>query len=425
MDLLDIGMMVLRIALMLLIVLQTLPLLIWMERKASAYMQDRRGPTYAHAGPVRMFGMVHTLTDVVKLIGKEDVTPQAAYKPFHFLAPAIAMSVALVTFAVIPYAGTVQIGERAFPMQVAQLDVGILYILAIASLGVYAVILASWASNNKYTMFGGLRASAQIISYELVMALCLLALIMVNGSLRLDQIVTHQGSAPWNWGVVVQPIAAILFVVCAFAETNRNPFDLPEGESEIVAGFHIEYSSLRFALFFMAEYAHMIVASAIITSLFFGGYKIPFVESATLVSSASPILTGLLWVTLIGGSLMGAFFSFLFVRGNERGGKDIDAAVLAVVAGFGPAAAAALVLLLTGFSPELGATGASIFASVLQLLAFMAKTIFFCFLFIWVRWTLPRFRYDQLMTVGWKYMLPLALLNVLVTGLILYGKDVG
>ena len=423
MDLLDIGMTALRIAIMLLIVLQTLPLLIWMERKASAYMQDRRGPAYAHAGPVRLFGMVHTLTDVVKLIGKEDVTPQAAYKPFHFLAPGIAMSVALVTFAVIPFAGTVTIGERVFPMQVAQLDVGILYILAIASLGVYSVILASWASNNKYTMFGGLRASAQIISYELVMALCLLALIMMSGSLRLDEIVSHQGATPWHWGVFVQPIAALLFIVCAFAETNRNPFDLPEGESEIVAGFHIEYSSLRFALFFMAEYAHMIVASAIITSLFFGGYKIPFVESAMLVESASPILTGLLWVTLAGGTLAGLFFSFLFVRGNERGEKDIDAALLAVAAGFGPAATAGIVLVLTGFAPELGATGASIFASVLQFAAFMAKTIFFCFLFIWVRWTLPRFRYDQLMNVGWKYMLPIALLNVLITGVLLYGKD--
>jgi len=421
-DFLGMGMMMLRIAVMLAIILQILPLLIWWERKISAYIQDRRGPAYANVGPVRLYGLIHTIADVIKLIGKEDITPAAAHKPFHFLAPAISMFVALLTFAVVPYGGTIEIAGRSFPLQVAQINAGILYVLAIASLGVYGIILAAWSSNNKYTLLGGLRSSAQLISYELVMSLALVSALMVYGSLRLDQAALHQAGPIWNWGAAVQPLAALLFITCAFAETNRNPFDLPEGESEIVAGYHTEYSSLRFALFFMAEYANIIVASGVITSLFFGGYQIPFVSTEFLRANASLVLHGLLLATAVGGPLLGLLMVFLFFQGNERGEKDWDSAVVALAAGFGPGLAAGGVLLLTGGRFELGAAGASILVALLQLGCCVAKLLFFCFLFIWVRWTLPRFRYDQLMRLGWKYMLPLALLNILVTGLVLWRQ---
>lgn len=414
-DWLGVGMYILRFALMLFIVLQVLPLLIWMERKVSSYIQDRRGPAYANIGPIRLYGLVHTLTDVFKLIGKEDITPKAAYKPFHYLAPALAMFLALLTFAVIPYAATLEIGERSFPMQVAQLPIGILYVLAISSLGVYAMILAAWSSNNKYSMFAGLRSSSQMVSYELVLTVTVVGILLVYGSLELRDIVESQGWSPWTWGIILQPLAAILFIVCAFAETNRAPFDLPEGESEIV-GFHVEYSSLRFALFFMAEYAHVILASALIVTLFFGGYEIPFVPLELIREHAALTAKILLIGTAAGATLLGCLFAYFFMQGDERGGKyDWDAGLVSILVGFGPGLTAAALLLIFGLDFELGATGASILTTALSFGIFMAKLLFFCFCFIWVRWTLPRFRYDQLMRLGWKYMLPLALVNVLLT----------
>ncbi|MGH2569138.1 MAG: complex I subunit 1/NuoH family protein, partial [Bacteroidota bacterium] len=284
----------------------------------------------------------------VKLLLKEDIVPRNAYKPIHDLAPIISIGVAFSTFAIIPFGSQVELFGHDIKLLIADVNVGILYLLAITSLGVYGLTLAGWSSNNKYSLLGGLRSSAQMISYELSMGLSIIGVLMIAGTLRLDQIVLRQASyaAGWlpEWNIFYQPVAFITFTVAAFAETNRLPFDLPEAEPELVGGYHTEYSGLKFGLFFLAEYANMITASAVITTLFLGGWHFPFIENLGL----SPLLL-----------------------------------------------------------------------SLLHILAFCGKVMLVLMFFVVIRWTLPRFRYDQLMNLGWKVMLPIALANVLVTGLIL------
>jgi NADH-quinone oxidoreductase subunit H len=258
-----------------------------------------------------------------------------------------------MTFAVIPFADDLVVAGRQITMQVADLNIGILYVFALASLSVYGIVLAGWASNNKYSLLGGIRSSAQMISYELALGLSVVGILMIYGSVQLDDIVRGQGEHLFGfvpkWGVVTQPVAFVLFLAAIFAESNRLPFDLPEAENELVVGYHTEYSAMKFAIFFMAEYMAMVTGGMLIVTLFFGGWQIPWVESAELKAAVGPI----------------------------------------------PAA-------------------------LLQLGSFSAKLLFFLWLFIWVRWTLPRFRYDQLMRLGWKMILPLALVNIFVTGLVLY-----
>lgn len=332
-----------KIAIVLGIIITTVAYVVLAERKVSAYIQNRLGPN--RVGP---WGLLQPLADGLKFIFKEDVIPGHVNKVVYLLAPAVVLVPALVGFAVVPFGDTLWLMGREVQLIISNADIGILYILAVSSLGVYGVVLGGWASNNKYALMGGVRASAQMISYELSLGLSLIGVLMVSGSLRLSDIVVLQahstlfGLLP-GWFVFTQPLAFIVFTVSVFAETNRLPFDLPEAEQELVAGYHAEYSSMKFAMFFMAEYAHMITASALIATLFFGGWHLP--------------------------------------------GVDPDDASLAI--------------------------------SILKVLVFAVKTAFFLFVFIWVRWTLPRFRYDQVMRLGWKYLLPLGLVNVFVTGLYL------
>jgi NADH-quinone oxidoreductase subunit H len=280
---------------------------------------------------------------VLKLLLKEDIVPAAAHRFIHTLAPVISIGVAFSTLAVVPIAGhAVTMFGREVRMVIADVNVGILFVLALTSMGVYGLILSGWASNNKYSLLGGLRSSAQMISYELSMGLSVIGVIMVTGSLQLTDIVSHQSG--WMWNIIVQPVGFMTFLVAAFAETNRAPFDLPEAEPELVGGYHTEYSSFKFALFFLAEYANMITASAVITTLYLGGWQVPYLELA---------------------------------------GLPVWAETAAHVA------------------------------------AFVVKVAALLFFFQWVRWSIPRFRYDQLMNLGWKVMLPLALANIAVTGLIL------
>lgn len=306
--------------------------LVWVERRVSAFMQDRLGPN--RVGP---YGLLQPLADALKFIFKEDLIPAQVIRPVFILAPALSLIPALITFAVIPFGGTLSLFGQEIPLIITDVNIGVLYVLAISSLGVYGVVLAGWASNNKYSLLGGLRSAAQMISYELSLGLSLVGVLLLTGSLSLWEVVYAQYGM---WNIVKQPLAFFIFLVAMFAETNRLPFDLPECETELVAGYHTEYSAMKFAMFFMAEYANMVTASALAVTLFFGGWQIP------LVSTPQP---------------------------------------------------------------------SSLWLSVLEALAFAVKVGVFLFLFVWVRWTVPRFRYDQLMALGWKVLLPLALLNIFVT----------
>ncbi len=326
-----------KIVILVLVVLGIVAYLVLLERKVSAYMQDRIGPN--RVGPK---GLFQPFADILKLVLKEMIVPEKANKFIHALAPVISITVAIGALAVIPFGNYIVVGGQKISLMIANVNVGVLYILAMSSLGVYGITLSGWASNNKYSLLGGLRSSAQMISYELSLGLSLIGVFMINGTLQLDKITMAQSGGLWN--IVYQPLGFLVFVTAAFAETNRLPFDLPEAEPELVGGYHTEYSGMRWGLFFLSEYTNMIVSSAVMVSLYFGGWSLPFVNYAHM-------------------------------------------------------------------APNL--------AALIQVLTFFVKLGILIFIFMWVRWTLPRFRYDQLMNVGWKIMLPLAILNVLGTGAVL------
>lgn len=324
------------------IILTAGAVLVYLERKISGFIQNRHGPN--RVGP---FGVFQPVADVIKLFMKEDITPAAANPIIHRIAPIITLGVAIAVYAVIPFAHYIQIGGTRIEIGIAPgLGIGLLFILAMTSVAVYGITLAGWSSNSKYSLIGGLRSSAQMISYELAMGLSLAGVIMMTGSLSPTEIVL--GQSGMNWNIFYQPVGFIIFLVCSFAETNRAPFDLPEAEQELVGGFNTEYSGMKFGMFFLAEYANIATSSAIITLLFFGGWQFPFVYE---------------WLALAPGSI------------------------------------------------EL---------AVVQFLIFTTKIGFFSVFFIWVRWTVPRFRYDQLMRLGWRKLLPLAIANMVVTSIVLY-----
>ena len=414
-------------------VMNIVPLLIWGERKISAFIQDRPGPNRADIMGIRAAGLVHTLVDVVKLIVKEDIAPNHVEKAYWFVAPVIAMSVSLITFAVVPFGDVLRISDEiVIPLQVANINGGLLYILAITSLGVYGIMLAGWASNNKFSLLGGLRSSAQMVSYELAMGLAVVTMFLLYGTPRLDEIVAAQQGPIWNWGVfrldggiIFGALAFVLFWTAVFAETNRLPFDMPEGEAELVAGYHLEYSSLRFALFFMAEYANMIVGSAVTATLFFGGYAVPFLTGEQIREHAD------LLVMLVGvGGALGfpaaAVIAwrrrnipfYIELRKKNPQDKRLREPMFWVLVWLGAAgahaglAAAGATHMVSSF-----ALGPELVALLFHINALAAKVVLGSFFMIWVRWTLPRFRYDQVMNLGWRLMLPIALFNVLGAGL--------
>jgi NADH-quinone oxidoreductase subunit H len=406
-----------KIGFMLTIILSLLPTMIWAERKGAAYIQDRSGPNRASIGGIfRLAGLVHPIADVLKLVFKEDIIPAGVNRFFYHLAPFLVMVVALLTFAVIPFGDKLYLGDQVINLQVADLNVGVLYILAITSLSVYGIVLAGWASNNKFAFLGGIRSTSQMISYEINMGLAILSLILAMGTVRLGEMVHAQGELLFGflpaWGVVIQPIGFIIFITALFAEVNRNPFDLPEGESELVAGYHIEYSSLKFALFFMAEYANMIVGAAIVSTLYFGGWQVPWMGTEALRENAGALLTGGAAVAV---ALNVLFAAALFdhrrrIVGTLGDRRELEPVILGVL--FLGLAVAATGYLVFGRPWTIdGGPESMHFATIAQIGAFVLKTIFFAWLFIWVRWTLPRFRYDQLMRLGWNFMLPLALVN--------------
>jgi NADH-quinone oxidoreductase subunit H len=400
-------------------------ILIWFERKGAAFIQDRVGPNRAAILGVRLAGFIHNFSDVVKLLTKEMMVPAHANRWYFAFAPFVGITAVLFAFAVIPWADNLRFGSWDIPMQVSNLNAGILFILAITSLEVYGMIIAGWSSNNKFSLLGGLRSSAQMISYEIPLALSLVGVFMVFGTVQLGEIARGQGDLLFGflpkWGVFVQPLGFIVFITAAFAEANRTPFDIPEGESEIVAGFHTEYSGIRFALFYMGEYVAIALASAMVTTLYFGGWQVPYFPTERLTANAGTVLNAMLAV----GAVLSLVAMLLFVvydkrlRGKWPKGdmRNQEGRILTVLA------AGALVAHVAGLvyfrSITLPEWGSATVALIAQIGAFVLKLLFFCWLFIWVRWTLPRFRYDQLMRLSWKGLIPLAFANIFITGLIL------
>ncbi|MBI3794534.1 MAG: NADH-quinone oxidoreductase subunit NuoH [Nitrospinae bacterium] len=330
------------------------PLLGWVERKQSALMQDRIGANRADILGITAFGLLHTLTDAIKLLTKEDFIPRGADKPLHYLAPFIAVVPALIAFAVIPFGGQYVLWGHKTNLVIADLDVGILFVFAVASISTYGSVIAGWASNNNWSLLGGIRVGAQMLSYEVAMGLTLVGVFMVYGSLRMTDIGVAQENF-FHWGIFLQPLGFILFITCALAENKRTPFDIPEAEAELVAGYFTEYSGLKFAMFWMAEFLEMVTISGVLVALFFGGWQIPFVTHEGLVK----------------------FFGFL------------------------------------------GSNFAQVAVMVVHVTVFWVKVLGWIFLLMLIRWTLPRFRYDQVMELGWKIILPLALVNIFITGAVM------
>ena len=312
----------------------------WAERKVAAVMQDRIGPN--RAGP---FGLLQPVADGLKLFMKEEIIPSASSKFLFITGPALAMVTALMTSAVIPWGPSIHLFGRDINLQIADINIGMLYVFGVVSLGVYGIMIGGWASNNKFSLLAAIRGASQMISYELAMGLALIALLMLTGSLRLSVIVSQQSEGIFNWNVMYQPLGFIIFFICALAECNRTPFDLPEAENELNFGYHQEYSSMKLGFYLFAEYINMFISGVVMSTLFFGGFDIPFVNEANWGNHW--------WVGLIGFGVL------------------------------------------------------------------MTKALFFVFVFMWIRWTIPRFRYDQLMNLGWKGLIPLSLLNMVITAVVI------
>ena len=388
MELLDsfIFISVIKAAVVLAVLLTTLAYLQWVERKVIAHVQVRPGPY--RVGP---HGLLQPVADIIKLLTKEDLLPPYVNKPLYLLAPFLAISMALLSISVIPFGPMIKVGPVITWMQLTDLNIGVLFILAVSSMGVYGIALAGWASNNKYALIGGLRSSAQMISYELPMSLAIAAPLLISGTLSLRELVMSQAGGIFHWNILHGPfpqvISFIIFMIAAFAETNRVPFDLPEAENELVAGFHTEYSSMKFASFFMAEYANMITVSAMATLLFLGGWMAPWPVAwgANLVPTVIFAVAG---VTAL-------YHGANPARKRDKRTLPVFGIIFFIIAG---------IFLLPIVQSWL-----------LPLFWFAAKTGAILFLFMWVRATLPRFRYDQLMGFTWKFLFPVAMLNLLVT----------
>jgi NADH-quinone oxidoreductase subunit H len=378
-----------KIALIAFVLLTAVAYLQWVERKVIAHIQVRPGPY--RVGP---HGLLQPLADVIKLITKEDMMPSYVNKPLYLFAPFIAVCMALLPISVIPFGPTIQVAGYSTPMQLADLNIGVLFILAVSSMGVYGIALAGWASNNKYALLGGLRSSAQMISYELPLGLSIASVLLVSNTLSLRELVEKQSGNFLHWNILQLPFPQVftflIFLISSFAETNRIPFDLPEAENELVAGFHTEYSSMKFAAFFMAEYVNMVTVSALATLLFLGGWHAPW--SAGHGSSLIP--------TVVFG--LAALVLFYHAANPPRKLDQYTFGGFGVIF-LGIAAIFLLPIVQSWLMP---------------LFWFCAKTGVIVFLFIWIRGTLPRFRYDQLMGFTWKFLFPVAMLNLLVTGLL-------
>jgi NADH-quinone oxidoreductase subunit H len=420
MSLLDILMVILRVLFGAFVPLSFIAVCVWMERRGAAFFQDRAGPNRANIFGFRAGGIVQNAADGAKLFFKEDMIPGHIKHKFYFvIAPLIVFFTAVASFAVVPFADTLVLWDRSYIMQAIPIDIGILWFLALAGFGVYGIILAGWSSTNKYGILGGLRAAAQVISYEIPMGLAIISLLVVYGTVNLNEMAQFQGQLLFGfipmWGVVLQPLGVIIFVIAAFAECNRTPFDLAEGESEIVAGFHVEYSAMKFAIFFMGEYVAMFTSSAIIVTLYFGGYQVPWFSTDVLLANAKPIA----WISMLALPVIAYLFIGWMKRSNvshyERANDPRKKEVAVYTICVWLLVAVVELLLITILICASGGVVTHIFVACLQVCTFLVKVTMMIFVYIWVRWTLPRFRYDQLQKLGWQTLLPLSLLNIFIT----------
>jgi NADH-quinone oxidoreductase subunit H len=394
------------------------PLFVWWERRVSGFMQDRSGPNRCNIGPLRLGGLIQSFADMLKLVFKEDFVSKHIKHTFLFtIAPGIVFLCSFLTFAMIPFADKLIIDGKSHLMQAVPADFGMLWFLAFAGLSIYGIILGGFSSNSKYGLLGSIRASAQVISYEAPMVLSLVSMVICYGSIHLTEVVNAQAGTFFGvipmWGIFIQPLAAIIFIICSFAETNRAPFDIAEGESEIVAGYHTEYSAMRFGLFQVGEYAAMSASCAIIVTVFFGGYQIPWLDTQAIQSNMNYIIIALIVLLPLG--------VFMFTGWMKKNNKAIgnnksrekETKILTIA--FWGITLAIVALLAMFLTTGLGSNGVNIITAVLQVGTFLVKFFMMAFVYIWVRWTVLRFRYDQLQMIGWKVLLPLSLLNIVVT----------
>jgi NADH-quinone oxidoreductase subunit H len=330
------------------------PILTWVERKQSAIMQDRVGANRADILGFRALGLFHIIADALKMFTKEDFIPRGANVVLHTLSPVVALVPAILTFAVVPFGGEYTLFDKKVNLVISDLDVGLLFVFAIASIATYGYVIAGWSSNNNFSLLGSMRTASQMVSYEVTMGLTVIGVLMVYQTMKLTEIGAAQENF-FRWGVFLQPLGFIMFLAASIAENKRIPFDNPEAESELIAGYFTEYSGLKFGMFFMAEFIEMVTISALVTILFFGAWHFPFVSTAQLLS----------------------LFDFL------------------------------------------GATGSNFAVMLFHLGVYFSKVVFFIWLQMSIRWTLPRFRYDQIMKLGWKILLPLSLVNIVVTGIVI------
>jgi NADH-quinone oxidoreductase subunit H len=425
-----IGVAVVSLVLGALLALLTIPVLVWLERRIASLIQDRLGPNRTNIFGFRLGGVVQSFADVVKLLLKEEYYPSHIKmgRWLFMLAPMITFSAALLAFMVVPFADTMVLDGEALRVQALPVDFSLLWYMAIGAIGVLGVIFGGWLSHNKYALLGAARAGSMVISYEVALGLSALAFVVTYDSVDFNAMVQWQSGVFWGvlpaWGILVQPLAAMILIVALFAETNRNPFTVAEGESEIVAGYMTEHTAMKFAMYFMGEYVAMNTASAVIITMIFGGYQLPWVSTETLLSHFSTFAFSL----MIAIPLV-VFVLIRWMRKNNTvrasvstdGGRGFETKVLS-------GAMIMMTLLIEGILLYLGFFTENIVANTIavalfQVLVFVIKLMLFNIFFIIIRWTVPRFRYDQVQRLGWYYLLPLSLLNLLITAIIVVGVN--
>ena len=411
-----------------LLALLTIPVLVWLERRIASLIQDRLGPNRTNVFGFRLGGVVQSFADVVKLVLKEEFYPShiKSGRWLFIIAPMITFSAALLAFMAIPFADTLVIDGEALRIQALPISFGVLWYLAIGAVGVLGVIYGGWLSHNKYALLGAARAGSMVVSYELALGLSVLSFILTYNTLDFNAMVQWQsgtflGVLPL-WGFMVQPLASIILIVALFAETNRNPFTVAEGESEIVAGFMTEHTAMKFAMYFMGEYVAMNTASAVIITMIFGGYQLPWVSTQMLLENFSIFASALMLVL--------PFVAFVMIRWMRKnnsvrpslssdGGRAFETKVLSI-AMISMVSVVELILLYIAFAGE-NVIAQAVTVTLFQIVVFVVKLMAFNIFFIIIRWTLPRFRFDQVQKLGWYYLLPLALLNIIITAIIIVG----